>query len=91
MKELQRREMSKAQALFKVKKGTVRCSSSDLISRSFNACQLEMTRATRLALLCQDAGVQKPAFKVYMNKTLVKAQPMAHLNIAFRKQAPLHR
>ena len=46
-------------------------------------------RRERFVSICRDKDVQKLTFDAYMNKALVRAQPMAHLRIFFKDLAHL--
>ncbi|SEM60081.1 geranylgeranyl reductase [Loktanella fryxellensis] len=46
-------------------------------------------RRERFVSLCHDVDVQKLTFEAYMNKSLVKARPMAHLKIGIKNLAHL--
>ncbi|MCE0506250.1 geranylgeranyl diphosphate reductase [Roseivivax sp. GX 12232] len=42
------------------------------------------SRRERFVSLCHDIDVQRLTFEAYMNKSLVKARPLAHLKIGFK-------
>ena len=46
-------------------------------------------RRERFVSLCHDIDVQKLTFEAYMNKSLVKARPMAHVKIGIKNMAHL--
>ncbi|MDO9640467.1 MAG: geranylgeranyl diphosphate reductase [Pseudotabrizicola sp.] len=46
-------------------------------------------RRERFVSLCHDIDVQKLTFEAYMNKSLVKARPMAHIKIGIKNMAHL--
>ena len=46
-------------------------------------------RRERFVSLCHDLDVQKLTFEAYMNKSLVKARPMAHIKIGIKNMAHL--
>jgi geranylgeranyl reductase len=46
-------------------------------------------RRERFVSLCHDVDVQKLTFEAYMNKSLVKARPLAHLKIGLKNLAHL--
>jgi geranylgeranyl reductase len=46
-------------------------------------------RRERFVSLCHDIDVQKLTFEAYMNKSLVKARPMAHVKIGMKNMAHL--
>lgn len=46
-------------------------------------------RRERFVSLCHDLDVQKLTFEAYMNKSLVKARPMAHVKIGVKNMAHL--
>jgi geranylgeranyl reductase len=46
-------------------------------------------RRERFVSLCHDLDVQKLTFEAYMNKSLVKARPMAHVKIGMKNMAHL--
>jgi geranylgeranyl diphosphate/geranylgeranyl-bacteriochlorophyllide a reductase len=46
-------------------------------------------RRERFVSLCHDVDVQKLTFEAYMNKSLVKARPLAHLKIGIKNLAHL--
>jgi geranylgeranyl reductase len=46
-------------------------------------------RRERFVSLCHDVDVQKLTFEAYMNKSLVKARPMAHIKIGIKNMAHL--
>ena len=48
-------------------------------------------RRERFVSLCHDVNMQKVTFEAYMNKSLAKAWPMAHLKIGINNLAHLSR
>ena len=46
-------------------------------------------RRERFVSLCHDIDVQKLTFEAYMNKSLVKSRPMAHIKIGIKNMAHL--
>ena len=46
-------------------------------------------RRERFVSLCHDVDVQRLTFEAYMNKSLVKARPLAHLKIGLKNLAHL--
>jgi len=46
-------------------------------------------RRERFVSLCHDIDVQKLTFEAYMNKSLVKARPLAHIKIGIKNMAHL--
>ena len=46
-------------------------------------------RRERFVTMCQDADVQRLTWQAYMNKELVRANPMAHVRIFFKDMAHL--
>ncbi|WP_375551161.1 geranylgeranyl diphosphate reductase [Rhodophyticola porphyridii] len=46
-------------------------------------------RRERFVSLCQDVDVQRLTFEAYMNKSLVKARPLAHIKIGIKNIAHL--
>ncbi|MFN4099280.1 MAG: geranylgeranyl diphosphate reductase, partial [Pararhodobacter sp.] len=49
-----------------------------------NAYYRSDDRRERFVSLCHDIDVQRLTFEAYMNKSLVKARPMAHIKIGFK-------
>lgn len=54
-----------------------------------NAYYKSDDRRERFVSLCRDVDVQKLTFEAYMNKSLVKARPLAHIKIGFKNLAHL--
>jgi len=54
-----------------------------------NAYYRSDNRRERFVSLCHDIDVQRLTFEAYMNKKLVKAQPMAHIKIGIKNLAHL--
>ena len=46
-------------------------------------------RRERLVAICRDRDVQQLTFEAYMNKELVRRNPMAHVRIFFKDMAHL--
>ena len=54
-----------------------------------NAYYKSDERRERFVSLCHDVDVQRLTFDSYMNKTLVKTRPLAHLKIMLKNIAHL--
>jgi geranylgeranyl reductase len=54
-----------------------------------NAYYKSDERRERFVSLCHDVDVQKLTFEAYMNKSLVKARPMAHIKIGIKNVSHL--
>lgn len=54
-----------------------------------NAYYRSDERRERFVSLCHDVDVQKLTFEAYMNKSLVKARPMAHIKIGIKNVSHL--